>query len=241
MYKEGTKHPHCFSYCKYTQHYHARWVKHQLAIQDLCCAPPWQTPATCNQFSASVIHDVWIWLVSQRSKLPLIMAAVVEGLLQHSGVKSNRNNSNLLHVKMFAAARLDYMVLNRKSHRCILSMGLSTWNHKWVSCRSGSQLSVCIHLGALHGVWFVANLILIVWCSHVSSVSSFWVWWTNQMKKYAPRDEQERAQRFLTCKVTQSLFFCMNSSSCNPVRKDKLHSIHTFITNYRHDVSNKKK
>lgn len=40
------------------------------------------------------------------------MAAVVEGLLQHSGVKSNRKSSNLLHVKMFSAARLDYMVLS---------------------------------------------------------------------------------------------------------------------------------
>lgn len=40
------------------------------------------------------------------------MTAVVEGLLQHSGVKSNRNNSILLHVKMFSAARLDYMVFS---------------------------------------------------------------------------------------------------------------------------------
>lgn len=71
-----------------------------------------QTPATCKQFSASVIHDVWIWLVSQRSKLPLIMAAAVERLLQHSRVKSNRNSGNLLHVKMFSAAGLDYMALS---------------------------------------------------------------------------------------------------------------------------------
>lgn len=28
-------------------------------------------------------------------------------LLRHSRVKSNRNSSNLLHVKMFSAARLD--------------------------------------------------------------------------------------------------------------------------------------
>ena len=39
------------------------------------------------------------------------MAAAVEGLLQQSRLKSNRNNSNLLHVKMFAAARLDYTAL----------------------------------------------------------------------------------------------------------------------------------
>ena len=42
------------------------------------------------------------------------MVAVVEGLLQHSRVKSNRNRSNLLHVKMFSAARLDYMVLSKQ-------------------------------------------------------------------------------------------------------------------------------
>lgn len=63
--------------------------------------------ATCNQFSASVIHDVWIWLVSRRSKQPLIMAAAVEGPLQRSSAKSNSNSSNLLHVKMLSAARLD--------------------------------------------------------------------------------------------------------------------------------------
>lgn len=42
------------------------------------------------------------------------MVAVVEGLLQHSRVKSNRNRSNLLHVKMFAAARLDCVVLSKQ-------------------------------------------------------------------------------------------------------------------------------
>lgn len=69
--------------------------------------------ATCNQFSASVIHDVWIWLVSRRSKQPLIMAAAVEGPLQRSSAKSNSNSSNLLHVKMLSAARLDCTGLRR--------------------------------------------------------------------------------------------------------------------------------
>ncbi len=61
------------------------------------------------------------------------MAAVVEGLLQHSGVKSNRNSSNLLHVKMFSAARLDYMVLSEQEagvSPAHFNMSLSTRNHK---------------------------------------------------------------------------------------------------------------
>lgn len=35
------------------------------------------------------------------------MAAAVQGLLQRSRLKSNRNRSSLLHVKMFSAAWLD--------------------------------------------------------------------------------------------------------------------------------------
>lgn len=101
----------CFPHCKCTQHYPARWVKHQLAIQALCCAPPWPTPATCNQFSASVIHDVWIWLVSQRSKLPLIMAAAVEGL----------HCSDIAGLNQIEIAAICFM------SRCLLLPGLTAW------------------------------------------------------------------------------------------------------------------
>lgn len=91
--------------------------------------------ATCNQFSASVIHDVWIWLVSRRSKQPLIMAAAVEGPLQRSSAKSNSNSSNLLHVKMLSAAGLDCTPLGLR--RDARGSPLRVCQHQRTSDREG--------------------------------------------------------------------------------------------------------